>query len=324
MPKVSVIVPFYNVEGYIEKCLETLVNQTLKDIEIILVNDGSKDRSVDIVKKFMKEYPDKIVYLEKQNGGLADARNYAIPYAKGEYIAFLDSDDYVEKDMYQLMYELAQKESSDMVECNFIWEYPDKKREDIGEFYIGQFEMLEKVRVVAWNKLIKREILEKNKIEFPKGLQYEDVEFTYKLVPFINKVSFVKKLCVHYVQREGSISNSQNERTKEIFEVLENVINFYKEKEIYDKFKTQLEYLYVRYAFCSSLLRIVKIQDETVQENLLNLTWQNVNEKYPNWKQNEIIKKGEGLNFRYKMYNLYMKTLNKYTYKIYTTLLSLL
>ncbi len=324
MPKVSVIVPFYNVEGYIEKCLETLVNQTLKDIEIILVNDGSKDRSVDIVKKFMKEYPDKIVYLEKQNGGLADARNYAIPYAKGEYIAFLDSDDYVEKDMYQLMYELAQKESSDMVECNFIWEYPDKKREDIGEFYIGQFEMLEKVRVVAWNKLIKREILEKNKIEFPKGLQYEDVEFTYKLVPFINKVSFVKKLCVHYVQREGSISNLQNERTKEIFEILENVINFYKEKEIYDKFKTQLEYLYVRYAFCSSLLRIVKIQDETVQENLLNLTWQNVNEKYPNWKQNEIIKKGEGLNFRYKMYNLYMKTLNKYTYKIYTTLLSLL
>ncbi len=324
MPKVSVIVPFYNVEGYIEKCLETLVNQTLKDIEIILVNDGSKDRSVDIVKKFMKEYPDKIVYLEKQNGGLADARNYAIPYAKGEYIAFLDSDDYVEKDMYQLMYELAKKESSDMVECNFIWEYPDKKREDIGEIYIGQFEMLEKVRVVAWNKLIKREILEKNKIEFPKGLQYEDVEFTYKLVPFINKVSFVKKPCVHYVQREGSISNSQNERTKEIFEVLENVINFYKEKEIYDKFKTQLEYLYVRYAFCSSLLRIVKIQDETVQENLLNLTWQNVNEKYPNWKQNEIIKKGEGLNFRYKMYNLYMKTLNKYTYKIYTTLLSLL
>lgn len=93
MPKVSVIVPFYNVEGYIEKCLETLVNQTLQDIEIILVNDGSKDRSVNIVKKFQRNYPEKIVYLEKENGGLSDARNYAIPYAKGEYIAFLDSDD---------------------------------------------------------------------------------------------------------------------------------------------------------------------------------------------------------------------------------------
>lgn len=169
MPKVSVIVPFYNVEGYIEKCLETLVNQTLQDIEIILVNDGSKDRSVNIVKKFQSSYPEKIVYLEKENGGLSDARNYAIPHAKGEYIAFLDSDDYVEKDMYQKMYELAVKENSDMVECDFYWEYPDKTKKDIGEIYHGSNEMIEKIRVVAWNKLIKKEILEDTKIQFPKG-----------------------------------------------------------------------------------------------------------------------------------------------------------
>ena len=88
MPKVSIIVPFYNVEKYIEKCLQTLVDQTLEDIEIILVNDGSKDKTIDIVKKYQEMYPTKIVYLEKANGGLSDARNYAIPYAKGEYIAF--------------------------------------------------------------------------------------------------------------------------------------------------------------------------------------------------------------------------------------------
>ena len=116
MPKVSIIVPFYNVEKYIEKCLQTLVDQTLEDIEIILVNDGSKDKTIDIVKKYQEMYPTKIVYLEKANGGLSDARNYAIPYAKGEYIAFLDSDDYVETTMYQEMYEIAKKENSDMVE----------------------------------------------------------------------------------------------------------------------------------------------------------------------------------------------------------------
>ena len=110
MPKVSIIVPFYNVEKYIEKCLQTLVDQTLEDIEIILVNDGSKDKTIDIVKKYQEMYPTKIVYLEKANGGLSDARNYAIPYAKGEYIAFLDSDDYVETTMYQEMYEIAKKE----------------------------------------------------------------------------------------------------------------------------------------------------------------------------------------------------------------------
>ena len=317
MPKVSVIVPFYNVENYIEKCLETLVNQTLKDIEIILVNDGSKDRSIDIVNKFLKQYPEKIVYLEKENGGLSDARNFGIPHAKGEYIAFLDSDDYVEKDMYENMYELAKKEDSDMVECDFYWEYPDKLKKDEGTIYHGKKEMIEKVRVVAWNKLIKKEILEKSDVKFPKGLRYEDVEFTYKLVPYIEKVSFLKKPCVHYVQREGSISNKQNERNKEIFDVLDNVINYYKENEIYDTYKDELEYVYVRYAFCSSLLRIVKIKDEDIQQKLLDLTWDNVNNKFPNWKNNSILKNNKSLK------NLYLRTINKFTFNMYTTLLSI-
>ncbi len=318
MPKVSVIVPFYNVEGYIEKCLETLVNQTLEDIEIILVNDGSKDRSIEIVNKFLEAYPEKLVYLEKENGGLSDARNYAIPYAKGEYIAFLDSDDYVEKDMYQKMYELAKKENSDMVECDFYWEYPDKLKKDVGVIYNGKKEMLENVRVVAWNKLIRREILEKTEVKFPKGYRYEDVEFTYKLVPFIEKVSFLKKPCVHYIQREGSISNSQNERTKEIFDVLDHVIDYYKEKGIYETYQEEIEYIYVRYAFCSSLLRIVKIEDVALQEKLLNLTWEKVNTNFPNWKRNSILKKGKGLK------NLYLKTINQFTYNIYTTILSIM
>ena len=224
MPKVSIIVPIYNVEKYLEKCLESLVNQTLQEIQIILVNDGTKDNSGEIAKEYQQKYPKKIIYLEKENGGLSDARNFGIPHATGEYIAFLDSDDYVELSIYEEMYQLAKKENSDMVECDFIWEYLDKSKQDIGVLYEGKKEMLEKVRVVAWNKLIKREIIEKAKIEFPKGYRYEDVEFTYKLIPYLEKVSFLKKTYIHYVQRDDSIANSQNERTKEIFEVLEHVL----------------------------------------------------------------------------------------------------
>ena len=317
MKSVSVIVPFYDVENYIEKCLETLVHQTLENIEIILVNDGSTDRSINVVKKFLEQYPDKITYLEKENGGLSDARNYAIPYAKGEYIAFLDSDDYVEKTMYKDMYELAKKEDSDMVECNFYWEYPDKKKEDIGVAYNGKKEMLEKVRVVAWNKLIKKEVLEKSKVTFPKGYRYEDVEFTYKLIPYLDKVSFLKKSCVHYIQREGSISNNQNERNKEIFDVLEHVIDFYKGNDLYDEYKDELEYIYVRYAFCSSLLRIIKIRDEFVQRKLLDLTWEKVNTTFPNWKKNPVLKSKKDLK------SIYLKTINKFTFEMYSTLLSI-
>ena len=318
MPKVSIIVPFYNVESYIERCLETLVNQTLQEIEIILVNDGSKDRTINIVNKFKEKYPEKIVYLEKENGGLSDARNFGIPYAKGEYIAFLDSDDYIELNMYETMYEIAKKEKSDMVECDFYWEYPDKKRIDKGIIYNGKNEMLEKVRVVAWNKLIKRDVLQRAQIEFPKGLRYEDVEFTYKLIPYLEKVSFCKEPMVHYIQREGSISNSQNERTIEIFNVLNNVIKYYKEKNLYNKFEEELEYVYVRYAFCSSFLRIVKIQDEKLKDKLLEETWENVNKNFPNWKHNEILKKQKNKK------NLYLKTINKFTYRLYELILSLM
>lgn len=318
MPKVSIIVPFYNVESYIERCLETLVNQTLQEIEIILVNDGSKDRTINIVNKFKEKYPEKIVYLEKENGGLSDARNFGIPYAKGEYIAFLDSDDYIELNMYETMYEIAKKEKSDMVECDFYWEYPDKKRIDKGIIYNGKNEMLEKVRVVAWNKLIKRDVIQRAQIEFPKGLRYEDVEFTYKLIPYLEKVSFCKEPMVHYIQREGSISNSQNERTIEIFNVLDNVIKYYKEKNLYNKFEEELEYVYVRYAFCSSFLRIVKIQDEKLKDKLLEETWENVNKNFPNWKHNEILKKQKNKK------NLYLKTINKFTYRLYELILSLM
>ena len=121
MPKVSVIVPFYNVEKYIEKCLNSLVNQSLEEIEIILVNDGSQDSSKEKAKEIEKKFPNKIKYYEKANGGLGDARNFGIKYATGEYIAFLDSDDYVEPTMYEEMYEKAKQENADMVECDFWW-----------------------------------------------------------------------------------------------------------------------------------------------------------------------------------------------------------
>ena len=282
---------------------------------MIIVNDGTKDTSEEIIKKFIEKYPQKIVYLKKENGGLSDARNYGMPYAKGEYIAFLDSDDYVEKDIYKEMYELAKKENSDMVECDFLWEYPNKVREDIGQVYNGKKEMLEKVRVVAWNKLIRRSILEKTQIQFPKGLRYEDVEFTYKLIPHLNKVSFLKKPYIHYIQRENSIINVQNERTKEIFTVLDNVIDYYKENNFYNEYKDELEYVYARYLLCSSLLRMVKIQDKETRKNMLETTWENLNTKFPNWKNNKKLKRNKTLKDRY------MKSVNKFTYKIYCTIL---
>lgn len=317
MPKVSLIIPVYNVENYIEKCLNSVVNQTLDDIEIIIVNDGSEDSSKNIISKYVEKYKNKIKYFEKENGGLSSSRNFGMPYATGEYIAFLDSDDYVEPETYEEMYNLAKKEDADMVECDFIWEYPSKNKEDIGVIYNSKKEMIEKARVVAWNKLIKRKIIENVNIEFPLGLRYEDVEFFYKLVPYLNKVSFIKKCFIHYVQRENSIANTQNSRTKEIFIVLENVIKYYKDNGFYEEYKQELEYIYVRFLLCSSLKRMCKIQNKKERSQALKQTWNNINTKFPEWKKNEILKKKT-------LKNLYIKSNNKITYKIYCFFLKIL
>ena len=317
MPKVSVVVPIYNVEKYIKKCLDSLVNQTLQEIQIILVNDGSTDESGNIAKEYASKYTNKIIYLEKENGGLSDARNFGMRYTEGEYIAFLDSDDYVENTMYEEMYNKALQENSDYVECDFLWEYPDKIKVDKRIPYSNKKEMLTNVRVVAWNKLIKREILEKNNISFPKGLRYEDIEFTYKLIPYLNKVSYVDKEFVHYVQRNNSIANVQNERTAEVFTIFDNIIKYYQEKGFYEEYKEELEYSYSRILLCSSLKRICKIKDSKTRKKLIKETFEKLYQQFPLWKENKI------LNNR-SIKNMYMKSINKFTYPIYTKMFQLL
>ena len=313
MIKVSIIVPFYNVENYIEKCLQSLVNQTLEDVEIILVNDGSQDGTEEIAKQFVEKYPNKIIYLEKENGGLSDARNYAIPHAKGEYIAFLDSDDYVETNMYEEMYNKAKEENLDYVECDFLWEYPNKTLESKGKQYNNKKEMFIYTRVVTWNKLIKREIVQDNHLEFPKGYRYEDVEFFYKLLPLIHHYGIVQKPFVHYVQRENSISNVQNTRTKEIIDVLGHVMKYYKTNNLFEEYKEEIEYTYARYVLCSSMLRMVMIEDKKERKEIIKFAWKSLNTQFPNWKKNTYLK-DKGLK------NLYMRSVNNLTLKLYTSL----
>lgn len=233
----------------------------------------------------------------------------------GEYIAFLDSDDYVDLTMYEKMYKVAINQHCDLVECDFIWKYENKEVKDKGYIYKDKHEMLINARVVAWNKLIKKDLITNLQLKFPKGLRYEDVEFFYKLLPHIKKFGFVKEFLIYYVQRENSIVNTQNEKTKEIFQVLDNVLNYYMQNKFYEEYKEELEYTYTRLLLCSSLLRIVKIKDKKVRNEQLCSTWNNLNMKFPKWKNNKILNK----NKTWK--NRYMKTINRYTFRVYAFIL---
>ncbi len=311
MKKVSVIVPCYNSSSYIERSVNSLINQTLDDIEILLIDDGSTDDTLSKLKEYEKRYKNKIkvVALEK-NGGLGNARNVGMKKSTGEYIGFVDSDDYVDKEMFEEMYNKAKATDSDVVECDFMWEYPNKNRIDSGIEYSKGKDMLINVRVMACNKIYKREWLNKIKPQFAVGLKYEDVLFTYQYVPYVNKIEFVHKNFYHYIQRSTSLANHQTKRVREIYEILNQVEEYYKKKKIYNNYKEELEYLFTRYILGSSYKRACKIKDKETRKEVLKEGWVFLNQKYPNWKKSKYLKKG--------LKNRYFKMLNYAFYNINT------
>ena len=223
MPKVSVIVPIYNVEKYLEKCLESLVNQTLNDIQIILVNDGSKDNSAPIAKKYADKYKDKILYLEKQNGGLSDARNYGLKYVKGEYISFIDSDDYISKNLYSELVKYME-EDYDMIKFGILT--VDLKNNKIIENKSQQFEnktgeeafdilyKTDKMTEVAWGYLYKTSFWKENNFKYSKDMYHEDFGLTPLIILKAKKVASTNILGYYYVQSDKSITRNSDEAKK--------------------------------------------------------------------------------------------------------------
>ena len=314
MIKVSVIVPVYNVERYLRRCLNSLVNQTLEEIEIIIVNDGTKDNSESIILEFVEKFPSKIIYLTKENGGLSDARNFGIPHATGEYIAFLDSDDYVEKDIYEKLYNEANKSKikKNIIECNFFWSYDEKQVIDRIVKYDSIQDYIINGRVVAWNKLYRSKWLKNINIEFPKGLLYEDLEYFMKLVcnlSNIEEVSVVDEPLIHYIQREDAISYSESERVAHIVKIYENVFDYYKKHRKFDMYKYELEYKFCRNLLGSFMIKVLRIKDKKIKKDLLNLFWEKINGYFPLWRSNPYIKKN------YSCKNLFIKFIPGFIYK---------
>lgn len=307
MIKVSVIVPVYNTKEYLEKCLDSLINQSLKDIEIIVVNDGSTDNSQSIIDKYVKK-DKRIKSFIKKNGGLGDARNYGIKRASGEYLGFVDSDDYVDTNMFEKLYNKAKKDNSDIVECNLYWVYPNELKLDTANYYENNKDIMYNIRVMVCNKIFKRDILSKNDILFPIGIRYEDIVFTYKLLPHIKNISYVNGSFYYYIQRGSSLSNEQNSKVRDIFECFDILRKYYKDNKI--KYETELEYLNIKLLLGSSFLRILGIRDKELRNKILNENWEYLNKHYPNWKNNTYLKNSKSPK------NIYYRLLNKPIYKL--------
>ena len=309
--KVSVIVPVYGVEAYLEKCLDTLVNQTLKEIEIIVINDSSPDNSQKIIDKYAKKY-NNIKAFKKPNGGLSDTRNFGIEKATGEYIAFLDSDDYVREDMYEKMYKKAKDGNFDVVVCdlNYVYENSaDVKRaySNIKTDTTNIKDAMLRIYPAAWNKIFKKKLFNNTDMRFKKGVWFEDVEFIYRALPYIKSIGVVAEPFHQYLQRKGSITKSVDPRIYHYIDNWNGVIDYYKENNLYDEYKKELEYSYVRYIYATFIKQATHFPKDEYSI-AVEKAIQNVKEHFPKYRRNKYFYKS--------LKGLYLLTFNKLTAKL--------
>ena len=235
--KVTIVVPIYNVEKYLDKCLYSIINQSYRNLEIICINDGSKDNSEKIVLEYKKN-DKRIVYIKKKNGGLSSARNTGIEKATGDYICFVDSDDWVNHEYVKKLVNNLEENNSDISICNIKHIYEDGKEkkvsfgitenkvmdecETLKELFIG--DLLQNHTV---NKLYKTELFRKNNILYPVGRIYEDVFTTYKLFLSAKRISLLNDYLYYYLQeREGSILTKPfNEKKLDLLDAIEEINN---------------------------------------------------------------------------------------------------
>lgn len=268
MAKVSIIVPVYNVENYLEKCLLSLVYQTLKETEIIIVNDGSTDNSQKIIDDFSSKFPNKIKAFGKENGGLSDARNFGLTKATGEFIGFVDSDDYVSKTMFEEMYHLATKHNAEMVICNLqkvdekgnitqkLTQIPNLPEKINLEEHFSVFSDLS---YFACNKIFKKQLFEKK--QFKKGIHFEDIQLIPQLLLQCKTIAQTQNYHYQYLERENSITKSHTIKGLDMIKAINDVQkSFY--NSIYSERKEEIEGFLILEGVYSFLAYLAFVKDK--------------------------------------------------------------
>ncbi|WP_313359709.1 glycosyltransferase [Empedobacter sp.] len=275
-PKISVIVPVYNTEKYLSKCLDSILNQTLKEIEVIVVNDGSKDDSQEIIDEFVSK-DSRLVSIQKENGGLSDARNAGIDKAKGEFIAFVDSDDYIDLAMLEKMYELAERDESEIVLCDLV-----KVNENGKEFrdlpqspqlpekiiLSDDFTIFGEMSCFACNKIFKKALFENHR--FRNGIHFEDIELIPKLVLDSSIISKINEPFYKYFERQNSISKTHTEKGLDMFVAVNEVTNYFYQSK-YNTFATELKRFQIIQGYYSYLAYLAYVKDKNLKRKMLNV-----------------------------------------------------
>ena len=282
IPKVSVIVPVYNTEEYVSECLESLINQTLTDIEIICVNDGSTDNSLEVLQDYAQK-DSRVIVFSKENGGAGSARNLGLKNAKGEFINFIDSDDWLDLKTFEELYNKSKNEDLDMLMFQLI-NYDN----NTGELYETDYyniscidykfndkifnytdisDNIFKIAVSPCNKLIKRDLINNLDFRFFEGVMFEDNPFFFELFLEANRVSIIRKHYYYRRRREGSVMSINGEKLNDIFQMTDEVVNIFIKKQLHEQFKKNL----TNFKFYSIKTWYNEINDEFKETYFINM-----------------------------------------------------
>ena len=294
MKLLSIIIPVYNVEKYLEKCLDSVIFPDLSDYEILTVNDGSTDSSAEILERYHKQYPTLIRVITKENGGLGSARNAAIEPACGQFLYFLDSDDFLSPNAVPEMIETCRDHDFDI--CFFdaaaINEDGKVLENIIGANRDGTFSLEENpdillARTNAGNKIFRRSLFLDHQIFFKDREWYEDVSCFPKLYALADNMLYQKSTWYNYLLRQGSIMNNSNlERNAEIISATEEMNRYYRENGIFDKYHDQLEYFCFYNVLIAATVRVNLIDPHSpIQDRFSDY----FTSAFPNYRKNKYV-----------------------------------
>lgn len=297
---ISIILPCYNCAATVENSLNSLANQTLKNIEVIAVNDGSTDSTLEVLEKYKSNHPDfNIRIFSKKNEGIAACRNFALEKVKGEYFGFLDSDDYTSEEMFEEMLHVAKKDDAELVVSHFYWKNSRGETLQVEGPYHPHQDMMVNLFAVLWNKIYKTDFIRSLDIKFPDGNRYEDACFLYCLCSRVEKIAFVDKAYVRYVQNEKSITHTNNYEVKNMITVFQIILDYYKHHHLYDSYYDALCYIHIKFFLGNSFLRSSKIQDSKDRRETIMMGWNLLNANFPEWYKNPYLNTQKGMKNKY-------------------------
>ena len=293
MVLLSIVVPVYNTERYLKNCLDSILNQTMRGYEIIVINDGSKDHSEQILKEYEKQYPEIVKVVYQENHGIGYTRNVGIQHSRGKYITFIDSDDAIEPNYCEAMLKKAELNDYDMVVCDYYdvsEENGYKKRINIANFddtnLVEAPNLLFDINSSPWNKIYKTELLRDYNIEFPENVKYEDVLFVLKFLTVAKRIGKVDNALVNYLIRTGSETKVMNNQVFDIFMIFSELKDYLEQQGKYELTKESFEW------FCINRVTVYSIQqryqkDWQSAKKFLEQGYNYLETAFPKWRKNK-------------------------------------